>query len=630
MKSIKGFKGPKRGLKLTDRIGALDKSVKLKRIETYADTIREVFAEYNTDNDKKSMLFRLPRQPVEGTTTRRSHSENVANIAEEIANNFKWLNTEITRIIAEQHDIGHTPLGHTGEWYLSAIAKEYRLPLFCHNAEGAIKLEFRENIYAEIEKRIKAKNPSISPKKLAKIKRDLWLIFDGINCHNGEREDHSYFPDFSKRKRRFYNEMMGCRVKERFDRTLIPATAEGCLMRLCDTISYIPFDMVDIFRNDCYVDKLKIIENGKERTIDFRKKYIEILESIGMLDAEGRFNELVNLKNNKEYDNKTKNKKYDDFAKEIQSYFINDVIKNTKRNNIRMSNDMAQKMYELRKLNNELMVDYVVLKEDKDVYPNAMEKLMNKYAKALISKKIINTKCIHKSSIISKDKNEVVNRFSKKYKEDPVMSGFVDFVSKINAKDFEFTVESCQKSYEENVERELDLAISVFTEKKSMADLKNELRSDFKNEQQFNRILQYKKYFDASFKMAYDKKIFKENSRNPLNNFKKRIWLKKTRARIKQKELSNIPLADMVAKNIGAQYIGSINDEQFLKLIKDAKLITEEQAKSLTRPYSSFDFRAEAAQNTAWLDTKEKNKKNQTKKATKKGKKPKISGRSER
>lgn len=164
-----------------------------------------------------------------------------------------------------------------------------------------------------------------------------------------------------------------------------------------------------------------------------------------------------------------------------------------------------------------------------------------------------------------------------------------------------------------------------------MDDLKNELRSDFKNEQQFNRILQYKKYFDASFKMAYDKKIFKENSRNPLNNFKKRIWLKKTRARIKQKELSNIPLADMVAKNIGAQYIGSINDEQFLKLIKDAKLITEEQAKSLTRPYSSFDFRAEAAQNKAWLDTKEKNNKEKPNpESHKKGKKPKISGRTER
>lgn len=341
-------------------------------------------------------------------------------------------------------------MGHSGEWYLSAIAKEYRLPLFCHNAEGAIKLEFRENIYAEIEKRIKAKNPSISPKKLAKIKRDLWLIFDGINCHNGEREDHSYFPDFSKRKRRFYNEMMGCRVKERFDRTLIPATAEGCLMRLCDTISYIPFDMVDIFRNGC--NKQKLIINGEEH--DLYEEYKKQLGAIGM--PEGSFKRLLECETNEDYDN---------FAKEIQSYFINDVIKNTKRNNIRMSNDMDQKMYELRKLNNELMVDYVVLKEDKDVYPNAMEKLMNKYAKALISKKIINTKCIHKSPIISKDKNEVVNRFSKKYKEDPVMSGFVDFVSKINAKDFEFTVESCQKSYEENVERELDLAISVFTEK---------------------------------------------------------------------------------------------------------------------------------------------------------------------
>ena len=83
-----------------------------------------------------------------------------------------------------------------------------------------------------------------------------------------------------------------------------------------------------------------------------------------------------------------------------------------------------------------------------------------------------------------------------------------------------------------------------------------------------------------------------------------------TKDRIKKEALSlnpkyenasgTIPLHQMVAMDIGAQYLASLNDMQFFGLISQAKLITPEQAESLQRKYSTFDFRAEHEKHAAW------------------------------
>ena len=126
--------------RLKDEIGSVRKRNQLKRLEPYASIINEILERYNTDDDKRTMMFKLLRNPVEGTTTRRKHTVNCEEIAGEIADHFDWLSSDITRVMARHHDIGHTFLGHSGEWWLSSIKDTYAMPNFVHNAIGARNL----------------------------------------------------------------------------------------------------------------------------------------------------------------------------------------------------------------------------------------------------------------------------------------------------------------------------------------------------------------------------------------------------------------------------------------------------------------------------------------------------------
>lgn len=173
--------------RLRDEVGALRKRIDLARLEPYADIIDLAFERYNVDDDSRTMMFKLLRDPVKGTVTRRKHTENCRDIAVEIAEGFDWLSTDIIKVMARHHDIGHTFLGHSGEWWLSSIKDTYGMPNYVHNAIGARNLDIKYDVSEEICRSIKAENPSISDRKLAKIKNDLWLIFDAINSHNGER-----------------------------------------------------------------------------------------------------------------------------------------------------------------------------------------------------------------------------------------------------------------------------------------------------------------------------------------------------------------------------------------------------------------------------------------------------------
>ena len=575
---------------LIDKVGGLEKATKLKRMEPYADIIGEVFAKYNKDDDKRTMMFKLIRHPVEGTTTRKKHTENVKEIAEAIASKFNWLNSKIISVMAKEHDTGHTFLGHSGEWWISSINETYGLPNYVHNATGARKLAYKENVYKEVEDAILDKYPNISRNKLTKIKRDLWLVIDGINCHNGEKSERSYAPDFSKGRNRFEKEIMKCYIEKGADRKLIPATAEGSLMRLCDKISYIPFDMVDIFRNG--VNLKSGIRNGEEH--NFYDEYKKQLAAMGM--PEHSFDKLLNCKTEEEYDN---------FAHEMQRYLIRDVVKNTRRNNIRMSAEMSNAMHTIRDINNNVMVNYVVMREDHEAYPPSIEKLMKYYSKILTSSRLIDSRNPKSSNIkeFYDKKSDLANHFISTYEYNPVAKGFAKFVSNINEEDFNFTVESVKQSLEHAINSEIDIAQKV-----ALGLIPSDSIQAKGNKKE--RINTYINSFRKSLERAYEENIFKEDSRNPVNIFKRKVWLNKAKEKIKKEALSlnpkyensagTISLNEMIGMDMAAQYISSLNDEQFFELIQQAKLITPEQAESLQRPYTSFDFRTEHKKHSDW------------------------------
>lgn len=576
-----------------DEIGALRKRNQLERLEPYAQIIDEVFEKYNTDDNERTMMFKLLRNPKGGTVTRRKHTENCEEIAGEIADNFKWLNSDIVRVMARHHDIGHTFLGHSGEWWLSSIKDTYGMPNFVHNAIGARNLNLRYKAQDEIEQRIKDENPDISERKLKAIKNDLWLIYDAINDHNGEKSEYSYAPDFIKTKKKYEEELMGCYTKKGFDRTLIPATAEGSLMRLTDKISYIPFDMVDIFRNNCQLETGMV--NGKE--YNFYDEYRKIFHDLKMPDDS--LDKLLACKTTEEYD---------DFAKSIQKIFIEDVKRNTKRNNIRMSPEVSAIMNRMRDVNNKLMVNYTVMKEDHEQYVPALEGIMNSAKKFLIRNGIIDIDNVENSTLPKfyndKNRKEVLLE-SVKYHE--LTKGFAEFITTISPEDFAFTVESCKKSFEETIKGEIDIARAVTTGTVDAV----EIQAEGKKKQ---RIESYIREFNDILNATYEDKSMQKMI-NPLSNsfieqFKRQIWLDKTSERIKQNSMSKlkrgsekdgiISLPEMVAMEIGAQYLASLNDREWKRVYELYASPTQETINSLSRPYDTFDFRSEAKSHKTW------------------------------
>lgn len=577
--------------RLRDEVGSLRKRNQLARLEPYADIIDLAFERYNVDDDSRTMMFKLLREPVQGTVTRRKHTENCRDIAMEIADGFDWLNTDIIKIMARHHDIGHTFLGHSGEWWLSSIKDTYGMPNYVHNAIGARNLEIKYDVSEEICRKIKEANPSISSKKLAKIKNDLWLIYDAINCHNGERSEYSYSPDFTKTHKRYEEELMGCYVKKGFDRTLIPATAEGSLMRLTDKISYIPFDTVDIFRNGCNLEKLTV--DGVEH--NFYEEYRQAFKALGMSDDS--LDRLLACKTEEEYDN---------FAREIQKILIADVKKNTRRNNIRMSPEVSAIMHSIRDINNKLMVNYTVMKEDHEEYVPTMERYMHSAEKFLRKNKFIDSNNVRNSSLTEiYGDPEKLQELLKKHQDDELSSDFIAFLSGISPRDFEYTIRTCEKSFEETIQGEIDVARAVVTGAVDEVEIQAQ---GLKKERIEGYIEEFNAILDATYADGSMRKAINPLSNNLIDRFKREIWLDKASKRIKQESMKKlqtggkgiIPLSEMVGMELGAQFLASRNDYEWRRIYELYAYPTEETKASLGRPYNTFDFRAEHQKHKTW------------------------------
>lgn len=65
-----------------------------------------------------------------------------------------------------------------------------------------------------------------------------------------------------------------------------------------------------------------------------------------------------------------------------------------------------------------------------------------------------------------------------------------------------------------------------------------------------------------------------------------------------------------MALSIAAKYISTLNDYEFLQLLKDTEMITDDQEKSLTRKYKDIsDLKGEAYLGKQWKKIKEAQKK---------------------
>jgi dGTPase len=179
----------------------------------------------------KTQVFFAPNN--DHICTRIEHSLHVASIAVTVCKRL-YINPTLAEAIALAHDLGHPPFGHLGEVAMRAICRSNSLPHFKHEAQSLRVIDEFQNTFHD----------------------RLNLTFevrDGVVCHWGEKDESDLVPAYRKNIK---NVDVTAARKQR------PATIEGCVVRICDTISYLGRDFEDacmagLLKEDDLPDEIK-------------------------------------------------------------------------------------------------------------------------------------------------------------------------------------------------------------------------------------------------------------------------------------------------------------------------------------------------------------------------------------
>ena len=194
------------------------------------DTEKIMHCPYYVRYMDKTQVFSLCKN--DDVSRRATHVQFVSRIARNIGSVLN-LNCDLIEAIALGHDIGHTPFGHAGERKLDEILYKATGKHFNHNIHSARVLS------------------TIFPLNLS------LQTLDGIICHNGEFECKKYKPVPYNNFEIFDDKMKYSYEDSAYIKTLIPATLEGCVVRVSDIIAYLGKDRQD-------AKKLGLIESEKE------------------------------------------------------------------------------------------------------------------------------------------------------------------------------------------------------------------------------------------------------------------------------------------------------------------------------------------------------------------------------
>ena len=190
----------------------IDKIIHCPYYNRYADKT-QVFSFYKNDD----------------ITRRGLHVQLVSRIARTIGKAL-GLNLDLIEAIALGHDIGHTPFGHAGEEFLDEL-------LFAHTGR-----HFSHNIHSvRVLDKIFPYNISLQ-------------TLNGIAAHDGEMELSEYYPAPLETFEEFDKQIEACYIDKGNVRKLVPATLEGCVMRISDIIAYLGKDRQD-------AEKANIVNN---------------------------------------------------------------------------------------------------------------------------------------------------------------------------------------------------------------------------------------------------------------------------------------------------------------------------------------------------------------------------------
>ena len=206
------------------------------RPEYFHDIDRIIHSLSYTRYMDKTQVF--TRSLNDHISKRITHVQLVSKIARTIGRALS-LNEDLIEAIALGHDIGHTPLGHEGEYILNEISLRELGEYFAHNIQSVRHLMF-------VEHEGRGLNLCIQ-------------VLDGIMCHNGEILDSTYTPT-KKDKEEFLREYEESYKDLKKSNQNHPMTLEGCVVRISDVIGYIGRDIEDAIM----IGKIKRSEIPKE------------------------------------------------------------------------------------------------------------------------------------------------------------------------------------------------------------------------------------------------------------------------------------------------------------------------------------------------------------------------------
>lgn len=175
---------------------------------------------YNRYTDKTQVFSFYKNDDI---SRRALHVQLVSRIARTIGRTLN-LNLDLIEAIALGHDIGHTPFGHAGEEYLDELFYSHAGRHFSHNVHSVRVLD-----------RIFPYNISLQ-------------TLNGIAAHDGEMELSEYRPAPLDSFKEFDRQLEACYADRGNVKKLVPATLEGCVVRISDIISYLGKDRQDAER----------------------------------------------------------------------------------------------------------------------------------------------------------------------------------------------------------------------------------------------------------------------------------------------------------------------------------------------------------------------------------------------
>lgn len=171
----------------------------------------------------KTQVFFNPQN--DHICTRMEHVLYVNYISNTIGRSLN-LNPDLVNAISLGHDIGHSPFGHSGERMLNQCIRTIDPALGFHHELHSLRVAD--------QLAVKRDRPGQHGFNLT------FEVRDGIVCHCGETYEEVFLtPDRAKPTDSLYAAQAGL---------MMPATLEGCVVRIADKIAYVGRDIEDAVR----------------------------------------------------------------------------------------------------------------------------------------------------------------------------------------------------------------------------------------------------------------------------------------------------------------------------------------------------------------------------------------------